>query len=88
MRKYIGIAIAENIPLDKIAVFPDFLFLAISLVVQYDIIGSSIKTYPVNPPIKLHVPNSSCESSLVIINVKINPVSTPTNPIENDINPE
>lgn len=82
------IAIIENNPLEKIAVLPESKFLDISLVVQYEIIGSIIITYPNNPLMRFHVPYSIGVNVRVTINVKIKPVKTLIIPITNDIKPE
>lgn len=78
----------EKIPLLIRDVLPDSTPLAISLVAQYDVMGSIIRTYVINPPINAHVPNSSWGSLRVTIIVKINPVNTLVMEIANEINPE
>lgn len=78
----------DNKPLDITAVLADSNPLAISRVAQYDTIGSTIITYVIRPPIRLHAPNSSAERVLVTINVKMIPVITLDKPMAKEINPE
>ena len=78
----------EKTPLANNAVLPDSFPLAISLVVQKEIVDSDIMTYVSKPPISVHVPNSAAVSCLVTINVKAIPVITLTNPTARAINPE
>ena len=82
------IPVIENIPLEKIAVFPDLVSRAISRVAQNEIIGSMITTYIIRPPINVQVPNSSGDSLLVTIIVNTNPVTTPEIEITKEIKPE
>ena len=49
----------KKTPLLTKDVVPDSKPLAISLVAQYDVMGSIIRTYVINPPINAHIPNSS-----------------------------
>ncbi len=81
-------AINAKIPVDVIAVLPDSIPLAISLVLQYATTGLKIRTYAVKLPINPHVPNSSCVNCLVTINVKIKPVKTLARPTTKDKTPE
>lgn len=77
----------DTIPLESKAVLPDSFPLAISLVVQYEIVDSIMITYETKPPMRDHVPSSTAVNCLVTINVKIIPVTTLTSPVTNEMRP-
>ncbi len=85
---YNGIVIKENKPLDTTAVLPIFSFLAICLVVQYEMEISESKKYVVILPINAHKPNSSGVNLLVINKMKTRPVKILIIPTTKAINPE
>ncbi len=74
--------------LEDIDVFPTSSPLAICRIVQYEIIRSEIRRYPIIVPNNAHVPNSSGDNLLVTIRTKTRPVKTLINPITKEINPE
>ena len=84
---YIKIAKMETIPLENKAVLPDSFPLAISLVVQYEIVDSIMITYAIKLPMSDHVPSSIAVNCLVTIKVKIIPVTTLTSPVTKEIRP-
>ena len=68
-------AIVENNILEITDVLPTSFPLAISLVVQNEIVDSIMIPYPINPKIKCHNPKSLVDKPLVNNTVKINAVN-------------
>ncbi len=81
------LARADNTVVDKIAVFPEGIFLEVSRVLQYPMIGINIVEYEITLKIKPQEPYSSRVNVLVIINVKSEPVTMAIIPPINEIRP-
>ena len=79
----------EKIPVpNTVAVFADFVPLAVSRKTQNETMLSNMEPYANKPTITPHVPYSSIFKVLVTITMKINPVPREINPVRSAISPE